>query len=477
MADIQITGKKISEFPLAESIDGTEQIPFVKNGTNGKVKILQITDGLLTEEQAVELYQPKGNYVTKEDLPNADEQALFSLAFYIDVNKPSLLGATRVDVGGNMGMRQMWENAAVSVLMDENGNYCELNREDCRYTAEGESLLNSDGTVVTEFAHGDFMKIIPVTYGRVQQVTVGTTTILRLWLSLVPLPGGYIIPQLVVGKFKASNVSGKMRSLPGMVPESGRTINGFFNAAQLRSNNHGLANFDFRNYLLFYMMSKYAYRDSQNCKGADGTLIWGVGLDGTESTSTSYKFDAQRYIKTGSTLSLGDYDGKAANVDSNSQIVHSVNVAGFENPWGQYFEMVHGLCSVGNDVYCWRSNFMPTGNPTADTFANVEKVILTCNAESGYLSGVKIITTDNWQGVYIIPDQKIAGISYGEYCKIDYNCNMWMSGGSAANGENCGLAYMYLNEQWTNSSIAHSARLAYYGQTNKVTANIFKQLA
>ena len=36
MSNIQITGKKISEFSLADSIDGTEEIPFVKNGANGK---------------------------------------------------------------------------------------------------------------------------------------------------------------------------------------------------------------------------------------------------------------------------------------------------------------------------------------------------------------------------------------------------------------------------------------------------------
>ena len=202
-----------------------------------------------------------------------DDLVLNQLAFYIDVNKASSLGSTRVDVGGNMNMREMWENSAVSILMDENGNYCELNPNDCRYTAEGDSLLNSDGTIVSEFAHGDFMKIIPVTYGRVQTVTVGATTVLRLWLSLVPLPGGYTIPQLVVGKFKASLVSGKMRSLPGQVPANTQTVRSFWDKAQLRSKNHGLANLDFRNYLLFHMMSKYAYRDSQNCKSSDGSWL------------------------------------------------------------------------------------------------------------------------------------------------------------------------------------------------------------
>lgn len=453
MSNIQITGKKISEFSLADSIDGTEEIPFVKNGANGKMFASALAK--FAEEEG---------------------QVLNNFAFYIDVNKASSLGATRVDVGGNMGMRQMWEDSAVSVLMDANGNYCKLNRDDNRYTAEGDYLLNEDGTIVSAYANCDFMKIIPQTYGRVQTVTVGATTIQRLWLSLVPLPGGFTIPGQVVGKFKASNVSGKMRSLPGYVPDQNKNINAFFNLAQARSKNHGLANLDFRNYLLWHMMSKYAYRDSQNCKGSDGTLVWGVGLDGTESTSASNKFGAQAGIKTGSTLSLGDYDGNMANVDANSQTVHSVNVAGFENPWGQYWEMVQGLCSVGTDVYCWRSNFMPTGTPSAETFANVEKVILTRQTANGSVSGMNIITSDKGQGVYMIPKQAIAGISYGDYYGYNAGGQLWFVGGRSDFGANCGLAAASSNDAFSHLPAYVSARLAYYGDTTEVSAKKLAEL-
>ena len=451
MSSIQITGKKISEFSLADSIDGTEEIPFVKNGANGKMFASALA------KFAVE-----------------DGQVLNNRAFYIDVNKASSLGANRVDVGGNMGMRQMWEDSAVSVLMDANGNYCKLNRDDNRYTAEGDYLLNEDGTIVSAYANCDFMKIIPQTYGRVQTVKVGATTIQRLWLSLVPLPGGFIIPEQVVGKFKASVMNGKMRSLPGYVPDNDKNINAFFNLAQARSKYHGLANLDFRNYLLWHMMSKYAYRDSQNCKGSDGTLVWGVGLDGSESTGD--RFTAQEEIKTGSTLSLGDYDGNMANVDANSQTVHSVNVAGFENPWGQYWEMVQGLCSVGTDVYCWRSNFMPTGTPTADTFANVEKVILTRQTAGNSLSGMNIITSDKGQGVYMISKQQIAGISYGDYFSYHNNGQLWVVGGCSTNGANCGLAAATAYVAFSTSLAALSARLAYYGDTTEVSAKKLAEL-
>ena len=409
-----------------------------------------------------------------------DEEILNELAFYIDVNKASSLGSTRVDVGGNMHMRSLWENSAVSILMDENGNYCELNHNDCRYTAEGDYLLNNDGTIVSEFAHGDFMKIIPVTYGRVQQVTVGATTILRLWLSLVPLPGGYTIPQQVVAKFKASLVSNKMRSLPGMVPANTKTVHSFWESAQLRSKNHGLANLDFRNHLLFHMMSKYAYRDCQNCKGTDGTLVWGVGLDGTEGladgeTYGNNGFTNQRNVKTGDTLSLGDFDGKVAVTLSNGNTAHCVNVAGFENPWGQYWEMMGGLCSVGTDVYCWRSNVVPASAPTAETFEGIDHVLLTRPTSAVW--GMNIIASEEGQGVYMIPKQSLSGVSYGDYFSYNADGQLWLFGGYSDGGASGGLADAISNVAWATSYASSSARLAYYGSLNKVSATQFKALA
>lgn len=404
-----------------------------------------------------------------------DEEVLESLAFFIDVNKPSTSGeSTRVDVGGNMGMRQLWEDAAVSVLMDASGNYCPLNRDDNRFTADGDAVLNEDGTVRAEFAHADFMKIIPPTYGRVQTVTVGATTIHRLWLSLVPLPGGYIIPQQVVGKFKCAEVGSALRSLPGKVPTGGKTINGFFNLAQARSKNHGLANLDFRNHLLFHMMSKYGWRDSQNCKTADGTLVWGVGLDGSESTGTS-KLNDQRNILTGHTLSLGDYDGNVAVADANGDTVHGVNVAGFENPWGQYWELIGGLCSVKDDVYYWRGNVVPASAPTAETFNGIEHVLCTRPTSSAW--GMNIIASEKGQGVYMIPKQSISGISYGDYLSFAEAGQPWRFGGHTLDTSGCGLAASASTSDWAETYHSSSSRLAYYGPLNRVTTSRFKQLA
>lgn len=415
----------------------------------------------------------------RSHLNDNDNMVLNELAFYIDVNSPSSLGSTystRVDVGGNMHMRAMWEAAHVDILMDKNGNYCELNPNDCRYTADGEAVVDIEtNAILDKWQNCDMMKIIPLTYGHIQTVQIGASTLQRLWLSLVPLPNGYIIPQQVVGKFKAGNVSGAMRSLPNMTPDNSKTINAFWNCAQTRSKSHGLANLDFRNAILFYMMSKYGYRDSQNCKGGDGTLVWGVGLDGTESTGSD-KFADQRYIKTGHTLSLGKHDGKVAVADNNGTTVHGVNVNGFENPWGQYWEMVQGLCSVGTDVYHWRSNVMPTGAPTAASFEHIDHVVLQ-RANSSAATLMNIIASEQGQGCYMIPKASASGISYGDYYYYGGSGQLWLFGGLSDSGSDCGLASARSSHAWSLSNSALSARLAYYGDVNKVSSARLAELA
>lgn len=412
----------------------------------------------------------------RSNLNENDNMVLNELAFYIDVNSVSSLGSTRVDVGGNMHMRAMWEASHVDILMDKNGNYCELNPNDCRYTAEGEAVVDIEtNAILDKWKNCDMMKIIPLTYGHIQTVQIGASTLQRLWLSLVPLPNGYIIPQQVVGKFKAGNVSGAMRSLPNMTPDNAKTINEFWNCAQTRSKSHGLANLDFRNALLFYMMSKYGYRDSQNCKGTDGTPVWGVGLDGAESTGSD-KFVDQRYIKTGHTLSLGKNDGKVAVTDNNGTTVHGVNVNGFENPWGQYWEMVQGICSVGSDVYHWRSNVMPTGIPTAASFDHIDHVVLQRYTSDG-VTQMNMIASEQGRGCYMIPKASASGISYGDNYWYDAAGQLWLFGGSSGDGALCGLAFARSNNAWSNSHAIISARLAYYGDINKVSSARLAELA
>lgn len=419
----------------------------------------------------------------RKHLNDNDELVLQELAFYIDINKASTKGSTRVDTGGSMTMRQLWEDAMVPILMDKNGNYCELNRDDLRYTVEGNAIVNTEtNEMLSEWAACDIMILIPQYYGRVQTITVGGTTIQRCWFSLVPLPGGYVIPQQVVGKFKASVVSSELRSLPNKTPSANLTIRGFWDDAQTRSKSHGLANLDFRNHLLFYMMSKYGWRDSQGCMDSGNTtLIWGVGLDGTEGlasgqTVSEHGLTNQSGVKTGHTLSFGMSDGKHGVTLPNNNTAHGVNVAGFENPWGQYWEMVQGLCSVGLNVYHWRGNFVPptSSAPTAETFANMQHVVLTRPTSTVW--GMNIVTSAEGQGVYMIPKQSLSGVSYGDSFSYAETGQLWLFGGASNYGSLCGLASSDSHNAWSSSYSNIAARLAYYGDVNKVSPSRLREL-
>lgn len=458
-----------------ESINETLQQVFQAANTQNPSKlsgacipVLNAQKQVVGTETVEELARTIGSLT--EALNNNDQSILGQIAYYIDINSASALGSTRVDVGGNTRMRQVMEDSCMTVLMDANGNYCELNRNDARYTIEGEAVVDTTtGALLSKWANADVMGIVPERYGRVVSVTSGSTTFLRCWFSPMPLPGGYVMPQMVVGKFKASLVDGAMRSIPYATPDNSKTINAFWNTAQVRSKNHGLANLDFRNHLLFHMMGKYGWRDSQNCKTEDNTLVWGVGLDGTENTtaSTSDGFARQRYIKTGKTMTLGMNDGRVEETDSAGGVCHSVNVAGFENPWGQYWEMVQGLCSVGTTVYCWRGNFLPTGTPTAASFANVDCVTLTRPTSAVW--AMNIIADADGQGVYMIPKESLSGVSYGDHFWYDANGQLWLFGGYSSSGPNCGLASASSYNVWSSSNAYLSARLAYYGDIKKVS--------
>ena len=408
----------------------------------------------------------------RKHINDDDKQVLNDLAFYLDINTAHPTTPAKVTVGGNLHMVDALFSQRQNVLMNANGEYIKLNRNDSRYTADGEAIVNlSTNTILDKWAHCDLMMILPEYYGRVLTVTTGSNSKDLLYLSPLPLPNGFVIPRQVVGICKATNVGSAMRSLPGYVSDNNKTINAFWDLAQARSKSHGLANMDFRNWLLWYMMSTYGYRDSQGCKTADGTLVWGVGLDGTENTtgSSSDGFARQQGIKHGQTLSLGIYDGKVAVTDSAGGTAHSVNVAGFENPWGQRWEMVQGLCSVGNDVYCWRSNWLPTGTPTAASFTNVDHVKLARNAGDTNQPIMNVVTDKKNQGFYMIPKASGSGLNYNDYFWYNASGQLWLVGGSSDTGSHCGLAAADSYVAWSGSWAGFSARLAFYGTIKEVT--------
>lgn len=384
-------------------------------------------------------------------------------AFYIDINHPSSKGSTQVDTGGNEEMRRLWERQWRAGVLHPDGRWAELSPEDNRFFADGTPAVDENGDAVADIENCDFMNIIPETYCYIQAVDMGETTIERLWLSLLPLPG-WKEPQQVVGAFKATTIGGQLRSLPNKVPTRSKTVRNFWLDAQGRSKNHGLAGVHFRNFLLWYMMSKYGYRDSQNTKLEDGTVIWGNGLDGTGSES----YLDQYPIVTGQTLHLGGQDGRAEVLDAKGATCHSVRVKNFENPWGQFWEIDGHQISFENDVWAWRSNFMPSGGtPTKQDFVNVECDKYTRHNANG-ATHMNIIKGED-QGVFMVPDRATSGVSYGDYFYYAAGGQLWRWGGISYSGSSCGLAFSHSSYAWSYSYSSIGARLAYFGDITEVT--------
>ena len=451
------TFSKITEKGLASSLDGSDYVMVVVDGTVKRISLDNLR--VMMEEN--------------------QQKFLDENAFYIEPNTASPRGAAYVVTGGNKLVKQTWLSKITGILMSPDGHYCRLNPNDSRYTIDGDQVVQN-GAVVDAYKNADWMGMLDGGYWNyLQEVIIGGVKHIRHHIALVPLPGGWYTQNVPVGMFKCVVQGGQLRSIPFVVPTAGYNINQFFNYAQARSMNHGLAGEPFRNLLLVYMLSKYGYRDIQNLQSADGTKIFGPGLDGTEKKagSTTSGFDRQKNIKTGACIPLGYNDGNVGVLDSENFTCHSVNVGVWENPYGQYHEMDGHLCSVGTDVFQWDSNFMPTGTPTADTFAVVPHQKITRMASNGSSFDINLITTPGAQHMSYVPAANHAGITYGDYyLYLASRGQMWLCGGTSNRIGKCGLAFSDSTSVWLYSYYTYSARLDFHGDIAEVTSAQLKTM-
>ena len=450
--------KRITEFDATTTLNGTDYIMVVAGGTPKRITLDNLR-AMMEENQ---------------------QQFLDENAFYIEENTASSKGAAYCETGGSSLMLQIWLSKICAILMTADGHFTRLNPSDHRYTADGDQVVKN-GAVVDAYKNADWFGMIEGGYWNyLQEVTISGVKHIRHHISLTPLPGGWFTKNIPVGMFKCVIQSGQMRSIPFVVPSGGSNINQFFNYAQARSKNHGLAGEPFRNFLLQYMMAKYGYRDIQNLRASDGTVIFGCGLDGTEKSASSTLADGfarQKNIKTGACLGLGYNDGKVEVKDADNYTCHSVNVGVWENPYAQYWEMDGHLCSVGNDVYQWDENFLPTGKPTVDSFAAVKHNKLTrLAAEGNSDADITLITTKGAQHMSYVPTKQHTGITYGDHYWYSASGQLWIGGGASSTGAACGLAFAGSNFAWSDASAGFSARLDFHGDIQEVTSAELKRL-
>lgn len=450
---------KITERGLSSSLNETDYIMVVAGGSLKRITLSNLR-AMMEENQ---------------------QQFLDENAFYIEENTASSKGSTSCDTGGSSLMRQIWLSKITGILMSPDGHYTRLNPKDHRYTADGDQVV-SNGAVVAAYQNADWFGMLDGGYWNfIQEVVISGVKHLRHHISLTPLPGGWYTKNVPVGMFKCVKQNDQLRSIPFVVPTTGQKIYEFYNKAQARGKNYGLAGEQFRNLLLLYMMSKYGYRDIQNLHAKDGTKIFGPGLDGTEklSTSTANGLTRQGNIKTGACLALGYNDGNVAVKDSENATCHSVNVGVWENPYGQYWEIDGHLCSVGSTVYQWDSNFMPSiDKPTVDTFAAVDcrKLTRLSSKALAYNHEITLDTTAGAQYMSYVPSLEKTGISYGDgYSYID-DGQLWLYGGYSDAASGCGLERVASSYVWASKTSIFSVRLDYHGDIKEVSSSELKNI-
>lgn len=448
---------KITERGLSSSLNETDYIMVVAGGSLKRITLANLR-AMMEENQ---------------------QQFLDENAFYIEENTASSKGSTSCDTGGSSLMRQIWLSKITGILMSPDGHYTRLNPKDHRYTADGDQVV-SNGAVVAAYQKADWFGMLDGGYWNfIQEVVISGVKHLRHHISLTPLPGGWYTKNVPVGMFKCVMQNNQLRSIPFVVPTGRQKIYDFFDLAQARNKNYGLAGEPFRNFLLQYMMAKYGNRDIQNLTANDGTKIFGPGLDGTEMSSTSTLADGfarQKNIKTGACLALGYNDGKVEVKDADNYACHSVNVGVWENPYGQYWEMDGHLCSVDNDVYQWDGNFMPNvTKPTVDTFAAVDHRKMTRIANKTSTHDITLVTTSGSQYMSYVPSKEHTGISYGDNITFTTNVQMWLYGGASTGGLYAGLMRIDM-ASWTYSNLNISARIDYHGEIKEVTSAELKKI-
>ena len=82
---------------------------------------------------------------------------------------------------------------------------------------------------------------------------------------------------------------------------------------------------------------------------------------------------------------------------------------------------------------------------------------------------MNIISGKDGQGTYMFQHSTLNGVSYGDSYGYSSNGQLVLFGGASYSGASCGLACVDSPHAWSLAHSSISARLAYYGGTERVT--------
>ena len=356
-------------------------------------------------------------------------------------------------VWGRVGNLDMWEE-----YKSLSGRYLVTNDGKAAKLSTVNSGIFADGTALNE-SLGHVMVYAPRLYFLVKNDEVAG--IPYLWMSMLPI-GGHYIEAPCIGAYKGSMSGSALVSRSGVAPAGSKTINAFWDAAQVNGKNWGLINYDHRKFMVMILLSEYGNPNAQG--------MVGNGLTGTNNGSdyiTALSFPC------GNTKSLGDSFGSIAHEYTMSNGIETtgacdVSIMGIENPYAQQWEMVQGMyCGSANnsgqngtEIFIYEGNRMPSSSELA-THPSGDYRQLTRLTTNGYVA--QMILGEHFD----VMAKSLGGGGTSYWCDYSYNNNtgqlvLW--GASAHGGALAGLGYAGSDYAWSYSSSLIGSRLAYYGE-------------
>ena len=356
-------------------------------------------------------------------------------------------------VWGRVGNLDMWEE-----YKSLSGRYLVTNDGKAAKLSTVNSGIFADGTALNE-SLGHVMVYAPRLYFLVKNDEVAG--IPYLWMSMLPI-GGHYIEAPCIGAYKGSMSGSALVSRSGVAPAGSKTINAFWDAAQVNGKNWGLINYDHRKFMVMILLSEYGNPNAQG--------MVGNGLTGTNNGSdyiTALSFPC------GNTKSLGDSFGSIAHEYTMSNGIETtgacdVSIMGIENPYAQQWEMVQGMyCGSANnsgqngtEIFIYEGNRMPSSSELATHPAGDYRQ-LTRPTTSGYIA--QMILGEHFD----VMAKSLAGGGTSYWCDYSYNNNtgqlvLW--GARANSGAYAGLGYADSSDAWSYSHSLIGSRLAYYGE-------------
>lgn len=345
-------------------------------------------------------------------------------------------GSTDYTLVGNVAA---WNNYKAKIgryLLKSNGDAYKLNVYDSTI------LDYNDATFDPNL--GNVMVRIPRLSYMVVRDSAGRDTI---WMTEEPVMQN-VIEEQWVGAYLASYYGNKLRSMKGETVDTNKTINVFWEQAQVNGKAFGLTNYTQRILMVLIYLSNYRSLNSQ------ATL--GYGMNGN-----SNNFDAAQNKPTGETSSIGDACGSVDGGTANANAKH-ISLFGLEDIYGWFWETIQGVFLINNKVYVYDGNRMPDSEELAYG-AKGKSRSFNCIASEGWIT--KLVGGEHFD---IFPSA-VGGGSSSYWCNYTWastNGQLLLLGGGASSGATCGLVASDCANSWTDVFNTVGSRLAYYGKAN-----------